>query len=296
MSRGSKKRNALIGKLLLLALILLVVVEGGLILAKRSDWRFMIKETISGMFRSSDVAPVEASELTLQPWSMEELLAAEQMVSNHSLELITEDYRIVTDFSEEIGEYKNSGVLMNTCIMSAYEQMSNDIKERFGDALYINSSYRTAEKQREIMATSAENVAAEVGASEHQAGLALDVYLSGFAGRAILKHEAGRYINTNCSQYGFIIRYPLFKGKITNAVYEPWHIRYVGVPHAEIMYLDGMVLEEYVEFLSAAEFYRYGDYLITRQAGEQFQLPTEFISGVISPDNTGSYIITLKVN
>ena len=32
--------------------------------------------------------------------------------------------------------------------------------------------------------------------------------------------------------YGFIIRYPQGKESVTGYVYEPWHIRYVGVEHA----------------------------------------------------------------
>lgn len=296
MKRRSENKKILIGKLALFLLGLVVITEGILILAKRSDWRFLIVETARGFFRSSELSAVEASELSLTSWTMEELEETENMVFDHSLQLINEDYRISTNYDDEINEYKNSGVLMNSCIMSAYEVLSNEIQNKYGQALFISSSYRTPEKQRQIIATSASNVAAEVGASEHQAGLALDVYLNGFAGRAILKVEAGRYIYTNCYKYGFIIRYPLLKGNITNTTFEPWHIRYVGAPHAEIMYLDSLVLEEYMELLSASTYFRYGDYLITKQENEPFQLPEEFISGVVSPDNTGSYIITLKLN
>ena len=56
-----------------------------------------------------------------------------------------------------------------------------------------------------------------------------------------------------------------------------------------------LVLEEYMELLSEADYYRYGDYLITRQEKEPFLLPQDFESGVISKDNTGGYLITLKL-
>ena len=47
-------------------------------------------------------------------------------------------------------------------------------------------------------------------------------------------------------KYGFVIRYPEGKEKITGVNYEPWHIRYVGEEIAEEIYGSGMTLEEYL--------------------------------------------------
>ncbi len=38
-----------------------------------------------------------------------------------------------------------------------------------------------------------------------------------------------------CLKYGFILRYPEDKTELTGIQYEPWHIRYVGLPHSAIM-------------------------------------------------------------
>ncbi|MEB2590012.1 D-alanyl-D-alanine carboxypeptidase family protein, partial [Bacillus cereus] len=35
----------------------------------------------------------------------------------------------------------------------------------------------------------------------------------------------------------------------TGIQYEPWHIRYVGLPHSAIMQKKNFTLEEYLEFL-----------------------------------------------
>lgn len=51
------------------------------------------------------------------------------------------------------------------------------------------------------------------------------------------------------AEYGFILRYPQGKEQVTGIAHEPWHFRYVGVPHAEIMAERGFVLEEYIAFL-----------------------------------------------
>lgn len=39
------------------------------------------------------------------------------------------------------------------------------------------------------------------------------------------------------------------KEQITNIACEPWHFRYVGVPHAEWMERLGFCMEEYIDFL-----------------------------------------------
>lgn len=293
MGRRRQKKSRDISKWLLIMLVFIVAAEAVLVLYRRPDWQFVIKETAGSFLRRSDLEREEGLDVT--EWTLEELLGTKVVVREDSLLLINKEYRIPSDFSDVAAEYKSSGVMMAPCIMSSYEALSAECKRQFGDTLYISSSYRTPEKQQEILETSAANIAAEVGASEHQTGLALDVYFSGYAGRAILKCEAGQYLYQNCWRYGFIIRYPLWKSSKTSTAFEPWHIRYVGVPHAEIMYLEGLVLEEYMELLSEAEFYRYGDYLITRQEKEPFLLPESFESGVVSADNMGGYVITLKL-
>ena len=77
--------------------------------------------------------------------------------------------------------------------------------------------------------------------------------------------------------------------------YEPWHIRYVGEPHAKIIYNNHLTLEEYIQSLENGVWYEVDNYLISRQAVNEngmLSLPDNYLSAVISPDNTGSYIIT----
>ena len=84
--------------------------------------------------------------------------------------------------------------------------------------------------------------------------------------------------------------------KSTGISYEPWHIRFVGLPHSDIISSQRLTLEQYVEGLKENVFYTYGEYIITRQSGENgFSLPESFIYCTVSPDNTGCYICTVKV-
>ncbi|MDE5570187.1 MAG: D-alanyl-D-alanine carboxypeptidase family protein, partial [Ruminococcus sp.] len=53
----------------------------------------------------------------------------------------------------------------------------------------------------------------------------------------------------NCYKYGFVIRYTEDKESITEFRSEPWHFRYVGIPHATYMTENNLCLEEYIDLL-----------------------------------------------
>ena len=56
----------------------------------------------------------------------------------------------------------------------------------------------------------------------------------------------------HCQEYGFILRYPADKEDVTEINYEPWHMRYVGIPAATYIMENGLCLEEFVEQLQQA--------------------------------------------
>ena len=49
------------------------------------------------------------------------------------------------------------------------------------------------------------------------------------------KAPEGKWVAENVWKHGFVLRYPKNKSHITGIQYEPWHIRYVGLPHSAIM-------------------------------------------------------------
>ena len=93
---------------------------------------------------------------------------------------------------------------------------------------------------------------ARPGESEHQSGLALD--LSSRAHPDLLLSYAntvhGRWLAEHSWSFGFVVRYPEDKTEITGVGYEPWHIRYVGRPHSDLIHQMGWCLEEYIDFLT----------------------------------------------
>lgn len=142
---------------------------------------------------------------------------------------------------------KSYGDGLNPSAYSAFLKM----KEASGFDMSIISGYRSYEKQQQTFNywcdldgyDKAVTYSAKPGHSEHQTGLAIDV--------TSLEEEygetaEGRWLAENCYKYGFIIRYPKDKTHITGYVYEPWHIRYVGVSTAKLIHDSGLTLEEFL--------------------------------------------------
>lgn len=122
--------------------------------------------------------------------------------------------------------------------------------------LYGVSGYRSYERQKNIYnrnvalhgkkATDA--LSAKPGSSEHQTGLTIDVsvsVLNCLLTERLASTKEGKWLIKNAHKYGYIIRYPKGKSKITGYSYEPWHIRYVGVTVATYLYKNELTLEEY---------------------------------------------------
>lgn len=96
----------------------------------------------------------------------------------------------------------------------------------------------------------AQQAVAEPGKSEHQTGLTMDVSSSENnyqLNEAFGSTAAGQWLAKNSAEYGFIIRYPENREKITGYMYEPWHIRYVRKEYATDMKNRDLTLEEYIQ-------------------------------------------------
>ena len=71
--------------------------------------------------------------------------------------------------------------------------------------------------------------------------------------------KEGKWLIENCSEYGFIVRYPKDKEEITGYAYEPWHFRYVGKRLAEYLTMNELTLDEYYGSKAAGEDLCYSD-------------------------------------
>lgn len=253
----------------------------------RPDFRFMA-QTVLERIGGETVTEIDGDKLEVERIDIKDIENKSQ-----SLMLVNGCHKLDGSFYPELGEY--NGVTVNSAAVEDFGRLCADVKEKYGESLYVMSSYRTAEEQSEILDEQGSDTAQYVGASEHQTGLALDVYVQNYSGRAFLKSEAGRYVNEHCSDYGFIIRYPLLKSSVTKIDYEPWHLRYVGQPHAELISKGYVTLEEYYGALEYGKFYRYKNYIISRQKGETASVPAG-CTVELSCDNCGGYILTCEMS
>ena len=137
------------------------------------------------------------------------------------------------------------------------EKMFLDAKN---ESIYLAaiSGYRSYESQNKIYNNNintygkeyTDKVSAKPGYSEHQTGLAMDISCERINYNLVEEFSdtpEGIWLNNNCYKYGFIIRYPEGKYEITGYIYEPWHIRYVGLDISTYLYENNLTLEEYLE-------------------------------------------------
>ncbi len=130
-----------------------------------------------------------------------------------------------------------------------------DAAKADGLNLFIRSGFRSYSTQKQLYnryvnrdgVAEADRYSARPGHSEHQTGLAFDINKadSSFEGT-----PEALWLAANCYKYGFIIRYPKGKESITGYIYEPWHVRYLGVDIATDVYNSGLCLEEYLGITS----------------------------------------------
>lgn len=214
-------------------------------------------------------------------------------------------------------EDKSSSYGLATVSISCAESVLSYLNEMI-DAYYaatedsktvINSGYRTYEDQNEILQNRIESVGEEQayayvalpGYSEHHTGYAFDIVSYG-------ENKDGNWLPNHCQEFGFIQRYRADKEEITGILYEYWHYRYVGAPHAEIMMNENYCMEEYISLVSR---YSYDEpFYYTVESGEKYAVYTVTASDAektdiavpkgadytISGNNVGGFIVTVKLD
>jgi D-alanyl-D-alanine dipeptidase/carboxypeptidase len=140
------------------------------------------------------------------------------------------------------------------------------------------SGWRSRAEQQDIYnqslrdngAAFTERFVAKPDHSEHQTGLAIDMGLRkpeiDFIRPDFPNSGICQTFREKAVDYGFVERYPKGKEAITGIAHEPWHFRYVGVPHAAIMTELGLTLEEYHDFLRQ---YSHGEKCFLYRNGNQ---------------------------
>jgi len=151
-----------------------------------------------------------------------------------------------------IPKYNPLGRIIKKEVSEAVVKMGNAMSASGTGTLVVLSGFRSYSAQVKMHSAKisvhgkakGERLAARPGFSEHQTGLALDFGAS--------KTTTRNWLAANAYKYGFILRYPDGKTKITGYNYEPWHFRYVGVETATAMHDQKIVtLEEFFSLPAA---------------------------------------------
>ncbi|MCP1495242.1 D-alanyl-D-alanine carboxypeptidase [Peribacillus frigoritolerans] len=140
----------------------------------------------------------------------------------------------------------NNEIKLSEEIAGEFSEMIAAAEEDGVSNFLISSGYRDFDEQNRLYKEMGADYALPSGHSEHNLGLALDV---GSTQMKMKEAPEGEWIEENAWKNGFILRYPANKTDITGIQYEPWHIRYVGLPHSAIMQEMNLALEEYLDYL-----------------------------------------------
>ena len=191
--------------------------------------------------------------------------------------------------------------LLSACIQAAKGQGS----------IVPVSGWRSFQEQQDIWndtwakegETFTRRYVARPGCSEHQTGLAMDL---GQAAPCIDFIRPNFPEDGPCgtfrrlaAQYGFVQRYRREKESLTHIAEEPWHFRYVGVPHAQLMVQHHLCLEEYIPFLrSGVKEYRLSNGRTAQVSwiscsGEVTEVEVPQSCWQLSGDNQGGFVLTV---
>ena len=158
----------------------------------------------------------------------------------------------------EANDIDNNRIKIEKKTKESYELLKKCLKTR-NIEIGITDAFRTAEEQEKIKERLSQekgtdyvkNYVANPYESEHHTGLAIDIAIKKdneyFDEENENTKEDYKIIHETLHKYGFILRYPKGKEKITGYNYEPWHIRYIGKVPSQIIYNNNLTLEEYLK-------------------------------------------------
>ena len=215
-----------------------------------------------------DPLPVGPTAEELEQQRLEALRKEEYLILANKSHPLSADYKpadLVTVSSIISGVGTKETRQLRKAASDAFEAL---VKGAAADGLQIKmrTGFRSYSYQESLFKSYADKngeekantFSARAGESEHQTGLALDV--SGAGSKWALTYSfgdtaEGKWILAHAHEYGFILRYSdgpkdhNSVGPVTKYVYEPWHIRYVGVEHATEIWEKGITLEEFLQIL-----------------------------------------------
>ena len=263
------------------------------------------KKTESTLFNASKAVSLENSDA----------------LSKGNLLLVDEEHPFDKDISEDVVSLMGYNAdsdgnqlfsLTDSYVMSTESaalqlqlMMSDFYKKTQNSTLFVASGYVDKDSQ--------EGEPFPAGSNDVGTGLSLDLgtWSDGSMGTYDGTGDFS-WISENMAKYGFVVRYPDGKQDITGVEADYAQIRYVGLPHAEIMNSNSFCLEEYLEYLKSYTFenpleynasngIKYAVYYTEMKKGNTTEVNVpikdsgEEYTYAVSGNNTDGYIVTVAV-
>ncbi len=164
---------------------------------------------------------------------------------------LKEDY-VPKDLENISKSYALDGMKLVSYAKEAFEELAKAAKKEKMNIVAM-SSYRSYDYQVDLYnryvktdgKEAADTYSGRPGHSEHQTGLAVDVFNNDETYTNFEKTKEFNWMQEHAHEYGFILRFPKGKENETGYQYESWHYRYVGKDIAKYIKEKDISFEEY---------------------------------------------------
>ena len=255
------RRNRLIATIVVIAVLVGVVVGAFFLFAPKGTPVAEPSDTPSASPSSTPTpTPTPTPTFALDTYSIDDP-ASPWLVVNKQRPLNPLDYAPVDLVPLNVveGQLRAEAAAQMQALLAAYTAET-------GLQMRSLSTYRSYSRQVDVYngwvsslgQEGADLTSARPGHSEHQTGWAMDlgaVPAECDLDQCFGQTSQGAWLAAHSWEYGFIIRYPDGYTPITGYEYEPWHVRYVGVPLATEMHNTGVMTLEEMFGLPAAPDY-----------------------------------------
>ena len=182
------------------------------------------------------------------------------------LVLVNKTNALPDGYHQKLKQLKNGKFVANVMYLHLRDMWFDCEAQNSSYSIAVVSAYRSHNKQETLLQqeiaknerfgmsrkealNDALRTVAPSGYSEHETGLCVDITAK--RNQQLNKQQEdmpeNRWLHKHCAEYGFILRYPKGKEKITGYDYEPWHFRYVGKKAAKEIMQKKITLEEYLQ-------------------------------------------------
>ena len=215
----------------------------------------------------TDLNASPTPEPTVDIWPQ---LTTEDFENSTHLNIVNDDNLLSSAYKPEVSKIERTRYMMYSTEYMPYLDAFLDAIEEAGFEYFIGAAYRDYTFQNHMFNSKASQIAVGLGitdyldpryqeavdeartivafpgASEHQLGLAVDIYDQNRSRLVYseMNQELYAWLDEHCAEYGFIKRYPTRKLLLTGWD-EPWHYRYVGKEAATFIMEQGLCYEEF---------------------------------------------------